>query len=203
MADESPLHKCPRCLQERPSGEYINPADKKRRYICNTCFKEKAMFQARERWDWASALKKSTKMHVSKTHGREGIYYDSLDEDIIRALMAAQDGKCAITDEPFYLPTPEQLGKNVTLSKWQQTLEPHHRRRVPVMVRASIEGNWVPGNVLLIMDGIREYYEYCGGLIGLHPQSEAILKHTPVIPQNEQLLQLRAKLIDEELKKLQ
>ena len=101
---ESVQHRCPKCGELRDLQLFVyNPKSGRRNYLCAICKQQQVDFP----WDWACALRKSTRMHVGKAQGKEGKYFDALDENMIRALMEAQANKCALTQATLQLPTLE------------------------------------------------------------------------------------------------
>jgi len=203
---ESVQRKCPKCgeLRDLHLFEY-NPKTGRRNYSCAFCKQQKVNLP----WDWACALRKSTRMHVGKAQGREGKYFDALDEDMIRALMRAQGNKCALTQAVLQLPSSDQLkvlssdktGNNVTLTAWKATLPPHLQKFVPVVVRVSTEGSWIPGNVVIICDYLKEFYEAAGNIGLLQDCCKLIMSNTPMsVPQKVFLDKIRQDILEENLK---
>lgn len=207
--DDQSQHRCPKCGELRDIKLFeLNSATLRRNYTCNICKQLKVALP----WDWACALKKSTRMHVAKMQGQQGTYFDALDEDMLRALMKAQDYKCALTRVRFHLPTPEDLqalsldktGNNsITLTAWKDQLEPHLQRIVPVMARISAEGDWMPGNVVLICHQFKSFYEAVGGMSALRTCCELITKTPLHVPQREYLEQIRQGIAEDNLKQKQ
>jgi hypothetical protein len=182
----------------------INPATQRRSYSCVICQQLKVALP----WDWACALKKSTRMHVGKAQGKEGKYFDTLDEDMIRALMQAQESKCALTQAALRIPTIEELqalsadktGNNITLTAWKNRLEPHLQRFVPVLVRVTAEGAWLPGNVIIICDYLKDFYEAVGSGKELHDCCKLIYETPLIVPQREFLDKLRQDIVEQNMK---
>lgn len=202
---ESAQRKCPKCGELRALDLFEYNAESGRRsYSCGICKRLKVDLP----WDWACALKKATRMHVGKAQGREGTYYDALDEDMLRALWMAQEGKCALTQAPLRIPTIDELkklssnnsGNNVTLTAWKDTLPFAAQKFVPVLTRISMEGHWLPGNVILICNYLKDLCEAIGNIADLRSHCKTIAETPLFVPQRELLDRLRQDVVEQQLK---
>lgn len=91
----------------------------------------------------------------------------------IEALTVYQGYRCSACDEPFVLPTAEELSKARGYSKWLRSLPEVDRLRAPLPVRAEADEPWGPGNIILLFERWAMVYEEAGGSVAFH---EAVLK---------------------------
>lgn len=194
--------RCPKCGELRNVNQFhYNPDTGHKSYRCNLCSLQKVNLP----WDWSCAIKKATRMHVGKALGKKGIYYDTLDEDMLKSLMKAQNNKCALTQATFVLPTHEDLqafssnqtAKNITLTIWKESLIPEKQRCVPALVRVSSEGQWIPGNVIFICDYLQEFVETIGNILTLQECCKTIASNNLYVPQKDLLDRVRQDVVEQ------
>jgi hypothetical protein len=140
-------------------------------------------------WDWACALQKATRMHVAWQKGKSGHYIDTLNEDMLRALMVSQEQRCVLSRMAVRIPTLVELqvlsknknGYNITLTAWAETLSESDRRRVPVLVRVDSTVDWVPGNVMLICSFLEAFYTQCSSLPAFRNYCNELIESSKII----------------------
>jgi hypothetical protein len=150
---------CLICATEYPRSAYASEGDGRILRICPRCRAERAAKTAEPKWDWAKAASKFAGMHARHI----GSTY-ILTPEKLRALMAVQGQRCALTDEPFHLPGDTDLGVNGTFPAWMEKLPVELALRVPVLVRNDIALPWESGNVFFIAQRWQIVYEACAGL---------------------------------------
>lgn len=193
---------CPKCSQPRDLDDFlINPATGRRNYACRMC--KEVRLQSKV-WDWACALQKATRMRVAWQKGKTGQYIDTLNEDMLRALMEAQEQRCVLSRMALRLPTPDELqilsknknGYNITLTAWAETLSEADRRRVPVLVRVDSLTDWMPGNVILICAFLEDFYTRCGSLPAFRNYCNELIESSKLIqpPTKEDLLAIISRM---------
>jgi len=208
------LTTCPACNQlkapvaflSRLPDEKTQTADTRKQRPCLFCYtcraKREAVALQLNNWDWAAALHKETRMHVTAT--KDGTWSLDVTPETIRVVWGVQGGLCGCTRIPLYIPEAAQTGisKNATLSGLLKKVPPslEDSYRVPVLVRACLHDNvWRAGNVILICRAWLAPYRQLGDAATLarFMRSQTI----PVIPTGvllkSQLVKARSKSIDE------
>lgn len=124
------------------------------------------------RWTWVHALHKAMVL-------RMGAPVFTLSIHDMVALFHIQEGKCAISGRPFYIPIG--LDKGITWSTYVNMLNPESRVDTPALVRVDDEGFWLPNNVFYVTLGWELLY-LGFGYLGLKKESQLMLNNKLVIP---------------------
>ncbi len=138
-------------------------------------------------WTWFRALHKAAAM--SAQHSGDRSYAGCITADHIRALAAAQQRRCALSELELELPRVLVAADGRRLTRGA-TLVRHAFRcagRAPAVVRIDGYADWAVGNVMLIAAAFRGVYDiflsYNGVIDGCRlparplPSWEDILKH--------------------------
>lgn len=137
---------------------------------CRACrFAEKMHKEYAKFWDFGAAICKATSLHTISLRGADGMWTKQIDATTVRVIMQLQQGRCAITQQQFLYPhDTEALPQGSTLDTWANMLsfDEVQLNLLPVLVRATPNLGWEPGNVVLITRMALPIYRHTKSLLG-------------------------------------
>lgn len=112
-------------------------------------------------WTWADAILKHTSQAVGRVSGA-GSMSQGITSTVVAALMELQHYRCALTGVQLLLPEAGTvLTHGTTLVGWSAGRP--DAGNIPVLAKVRESGDWMPGNVVLIAQFMRDVVQHLGG----------------------------------------
>lgn len=112
-------------------------------------------------WTWADAILKHTSQAVGRAGG-SGAMSQGITASVVAALMDLQRYRCALTGIQLVLPeVGTVLTHGTTLMGWGAGRP--DAGNIPILAKVRDSGDWMPGNVVLIAQFMRDVVQHLGG----------------------------------------